>query len=84
MLANADQYWEIGMYGLRCHTVKKTIFRNPFHCRYKELNIFIIAYFLLHFPPYCVLIFVCNINFEEIFLYSMMLNPYLLPLVTTI
>ena len=33
---------------------RKTIFRNPFHSRHKEL-IFIIAYFLLHSPSYCVL-----------------------------
>ena len=65
------------------HTVKKTfeifgnafvIFRNPFHCRYKELIIFVIVYFLLHCFPYCVFLCVCNVNFEEIILYSMMLN----------
>ena len=66
------------------HTVKKTfvifrnafmIFRNPFHCRYKELIIFFIVYFLLHCLPYSVFLCVCNVNFEEIILYSMMLNP---------
>ena len=31
----------------------KIIFSNPFHCRHKELIIFIIAY--LHGPPYSVL-----------------------------
>ena len=57
------------------------IFRNPFHCRYKELIIFIIVHFLLHCPPHSVFLCVCNVNSEEIFLYSMMLRPYL---VTTI
>ena len=42
------------------HTVKNTfvifrndfmIFRNPFYCRYKELIIFVIGYFLLHCLP---------------------------------
>ena len=31
------------------------MFRNPFHFKYKELIIFIIAYFILHYPPYSVL-----------------------------
>ena len=31
----------------------KIIFRNPFHCRHKELIIFIIAF--LYGPPYSVL-----------------------------
>ena len=53
------------------------IFRNPFHCRYKELIIFIVVYFLLHCPPYSVFLCVCKVNSEEIFLYSMMLSPYL-------
>ena len=75
------------------HTAKKNfvifrngfmIFRNPFHCRYKELIIFVIVYFLLHCLPYSVFLCVCNVNFEEIVLYSMMLNPQLVPLVTTI
>ena len=35
--------------------VKKINFRNSFHCRYKELIIFIIAYFLLHCLLYSVL-----------------------------
>ena len=65
------------------HTVKKTsdifgnafvIFHNPFHCRYKKLIIFVIVYFLLHCLPYSVFLCVCNVNFEEIILYSMMLN----------
>ena len=41
---------------------RKTIFRNPFHCRHKELVIFIIAYFLLHCPLY----FVLHILFLEV------------------
>ena len=40
------------------------IFRNPFHCRYKELIIFVTVYFLLHFVFLCV----CNVNFKEIIL----------------
>ena len=36
-------------------TVKKAMFRNSFHCKYKELILFIIAYFILHYPPYSVL-----------------------------
>ena len=75
------------------HNVKNTfvifhnalvIFRNPFHCRYKVLIIFIIVYFLLHCPLDSVFFCVCNINFEEKLLYSMMLNPWLVPLVATI
>ena len=71
-------------FALIFHTVKKTfvifcnafmIFRNPFHCRYKELIIFVIVYFLLHYLPYSTFFCVCNVNFEEIILYSMMLNP---------
>ena len=31
------------------------MFRNPFHCKYKELIMSIIAYFILHYPPYSVL-----------------------------
>ena len=83
------------MYGLKCtaktflhwfFTVKKTfvIFRNRFHCRYNELVIFVIVYCLLHCPPHSVFLCVCNVNFEEILLYSMMISPYLVPLVTTI
>ena len=75
------------------HTVKMifvifrnalVIFRSPFHCRYKEFILFIIVYFLLHYPPYSVFLCVCNVDFEEIFLYSMMLNPWLVPLVATV
>ena len=44
------QYWRNGMYVLICYWIS-----NPFHCRHKELIIFIIAYFLLHCPPYSVL-----------------------------
>ena len=76
------------------HTVKEifiifppyafVIFRYPFHCRYKELIIFVIVYFLLHCLPYPVFLCVYNVNFEKIFLYSMILNPQLVPLVTAI
>ena len=31
------------------------MYRNPFHCRYKELITFIIAYFVLHCPLYSAL-----------------------------
>ena len=74
-------------------TVKKTflifrgalvIFHNPFHCRYKEFIILTTVYFLLHCPPYSIFLCVCNINFEEKLLYSMMLNSQLVPLVITI
>ena len=58
------------------HILKITdwIFCNPFHCRFKESITFIIVSFLWHCPPYSVFLCACNINFEEIFLYSMMLN----------
>ena len=65
------------------HTVKKTffifcnafvIFRNPFYGRYKELIISVIVYFLLHCLLYSVFLFVCDVNFDEIILYSMMLK----------
>ena len=73
-------------------TVKKTfiifrnvlvIFRNPFHSRHEEFIIFIIVYFLLHYPQYSVFLCVCNVNVEEIFLYFMMLNPWLVSFVMT-
>ena len=60
------------------------IFHNPFHCRYEKFIIFIIVQFLLHCPPYSVFLCVCKVNFEEVFLYFMMLNPWLVPLVMTI
>ena len=31
------------------------MFGNPFHCKYKQLIIFIIAYFIVHYTPYPVL-----------------------------
>ena len=31
------------------------MFGNPFHCKYKQWIIFIIAYFILHYTPYPVL-----------------------------
>ena len=37
-----------------CFRDSVVIFRNPFHCIYKELIIFIIVYFLLYCPPYSV------------------------------
>ena len=76
--------WE-NFFTLIFHTVKKTfvifcnalmIFHNPFHCRYDEFIIFIIVYFHLYCPPYSIILCVCNVNFEEIFLYFMMLNSW--------
>ena len=51
------------------------IFRNPFHCKCNEVIIFLMVCFLLHCPLYFVFLCVCNVNFEEIFLYSIMSNP---------
>ena len=71
-----DVTWNI-FFTLIFHTVKKAFvifLNNPFHCRYKELIIFVIVYFLLLCLPYPVFLCVCKVNFEEIVLHSMMLN----------
>ena len=47
------------------------IFRNPF----QEFILFIIVSFILHCPPYSVLLCIYNVHFKVIFLYSMMLDP---------
>ena len=53
------QCWGAAIYGLYrkaiFHAVKKGNLSYPLHCRYKELIIFIIAYFLMHCPPCSVL-----------------------------
>ena len=50
------------------------MFRNTFHYKYKELIIFIIANFILHYPPYPVLRILFlkaaaeNYSLEQVFL----------------
>ena len=75
-----EMLWE-NFFTLIFHAVKKTfvifrnafvIFRNPFHCRYNGADYIFNS---LHCPQHSVFLCVCNANFEEIFLYSMLLNP---------